>query len=312
MTVALFRKGPCTVKLGGATIGQTEGDVVFKYSPEWKPFTPDQSTGPQGAFIVSETCEVTVPLILSGDGRELFKANLMPAGLKKVNPAEDSGATTVSGAHVAGATTLAVVSGAAVTDEQIIRIGSGSTTEFRRISAIVSNDLTVAALTYAHANGEAVQEVFGSYLSGDEAVGQTSISVNSESHFTAGDLVFIGEGAAGELRTVASTSSGVVVLTEAIAFAHSSGELIMRLDADPELKYTVGNNRANVQFAELLIDPVDGSDDIVVYKAICTGEIELALKKEEETVVELTFVGIEDITRTNGDRLASIGLQSVA
>ena len=312
MSVALYRKGPCTVKFGGAVIGQTEGDVVFKYSPQWKTFTPDQSTGPQAAFIVSESVEVKIPLVPRADAWEIMRANGMPAGLKKVNPAEDSGATTVSGAHVAGATTLAVVSGAAVTDEQIIRIGSGATTEFRRISNIATNNLTVTALTYAHANGEAVQEVFGSYLTGDEAVGQTSLSINDDAQFTAGDLISIGEGTLTELRVVASVSAGIVVVTESIAFAHLSGTLVMRLDATPELKMTLGNNRDNVQFGQLTIDPLDGSDDIVVYKAICTGEIELALKKEEETVMEMTFVGIEDTSRSNGDRLASIGLQSVS
>ena len=55
MTVALVQKGPCSVKYGGATLGQTEGDVVFKYSPKWRLFTPDQSLGPQDAFIISES-----------------------------------------------------------------------------------------------------------------------------------------------------------------------------------------------------------------------------------------------------------------
>lgn len=312
MTVALFRKGPCTVKLGGAIIGQTEGDVVFKYSPEWRMVLPDQTTGPQSSFLVSESVEAVVPLLPRADALELIKGNVMPGGLKQATPTDDDGASTVDGTHVAGATTLNVADGTEFADEKIIRIGSGLTREYRRISAIASDALTVAALTFAHSAGEAVAEVLGSYFSADEAIGQTVLSVNDETDFTADDYVMIGQGSRAEVRKISSTATGTITVDEPIAFAHLEQELIFVLDSDPKLKITVGNNRSDVQFAELLIDPLDGSDDIKIYKALCTSEIELALKKGEETVLELTYVGIEDTSRSNGDRLAAVGLQSVA
>jgi len=312
MTVALFRKGPCTVKLGGAVIGQTEGDVVFKYSPEWRMVLPDQSTGAQSSFLVSESVEAVVPLLPRADALELIKGNAMPGGLKLATPTDDDGASTVDGDHVAGVTTLNVDDGGEFADEKIIRIGSGTTREYRRISAIVSDALTVAALTFAHASGEAVAEVLGSYFSADEAVGQTALSVNDETDFADGAYVMIGQGSRMEVRKVSSTSTGVLNIDEPLAFAHSAQELIMVLDSDPKLKMTVGNNRSDVQFAELLIDPLDGSDDIKIYKALCTSEVEIALKKGEESVIELTYTGVEDTTRSNGDRLAAVGLQSVA
>lgn len=311
MTVALHRKGPATIYYGGANIGQTEGDITVKYAPEWKQFTPDQSTGPQGSFLINESVEIKIPLILRADAYELIRANAMPSGLKKVTPTPGAASSTVDGAHVAGDTVLTVADGTNFTTDDIIQIGTGQTREFRKITKS-SNDFTVAALTYAHANGEDVINVLGTALSGAEAVGQTSLSVTDETDFVAGRVVAIGSGASLELRVVASTSSGVLVVTEAIGFAHASGELVMMLDADPKLRVGIGNNRSDIQFATLVIDPLDGSDDIKLWKALCTSEVELPIKKEEESIVELTFVGIEDTTRSNGDRLLSIGDLSVS
>ena len=244
MTVAIYRKGPCTVKLGGISIGQTEGDVVFKYSPQWKMFTPDQSLGSQGAFIVSESVEVKVPLIPRADALELVHAHAFPAGLVQVTK----------------------------------KVGGGDST-----------------------------------LSGSEAIGETTITVASGTNFAIGDLIVIGEGLpTAEIRVLTNVSTNDLVFAEPTAYLHASGEVVQELDADPKIKITLGNNRSGIDYAELLIDPLDGSDDIKVYKAICTAEVELALKKEEESVIELTYMGIEDTTRNNGDRLAAIGLQSVA
>ena len=77
MTVAIFRSGPANITYGGVDIGQTKGDVVFKYTPEWRLFQPDQSTGPQGAFIVNEAVELTVPLIPRKDALNLIQANII-------------------------------------------------------------------------------------------------------------------------------------------------------------------------------------------------------------------------------------------
>lgn len=244
MTVPLFRKGPCTVKLGGISIGQTEGDVVFKYSPEWRLFMPDQSTGPQGAFLVSESVEVVVPLVPRADALELVHSHAMPAGLINVTKKSGGGDSTLANA---------------------------------------------------------------------EPKGQTTITVAAGTNFAIGDLIVIGEGTPyAEIRTLTGVSTNDLTFAEELGYDHASGEVVQELDADPKIKVSVGNNRDNVRFAELLIDPLDGSDDIKVYQAICTGELELALKKGEESVIELTFAGIEDTTRNNGDRLAAIGLQSVA
>lgn len=240
MTVALVQKSPCTVKYGGATIGQTEGDVVFKYKPEWRLFRPDQSLGPQSAFITSEQIEVTIPLVPRADVYDIVRAHMFAAGLIKGTPKVSSPLATTLGAA--------------------------------------------------------------------EAAGQTVLTVAAETNATAGDVIIINRGAANaEVRVVASATTGEVTITEPLAFDHASGESVDELDADPKLRVGLGNNRSNIGFAELLIDPVDGSPDIKLYKAFCNSEIEYAYKKEEETIIELTYVALEDTSRANGDRMASIG-----
>lgn len=245
MTVQIYRSGPANITYGGVDVGQTKGDVVFKYTPEWRMFMPDQSTGAQGAFIVNEAVELTIPLIPRADALNIIQANTLPASLKMATKKVGGGDTTITGAEVAGTTVLAV---------------------------------------------------------GDE------------SNFTDGEYVIIDEGTAkGEIAVVASTSVGQITLAApGLQYDHLAAATISSLDADPKLKVGIGGNRPNIQFAPILVTPVDGSDSIQLYKSLCTSEPEFQVKKEEEMVIELTFVGIEDTTREAGDRLASIGLQSVA
>ena len=245
MTVAIFRSGPANITYGGVDIGQTKGDVVLKYTPEWRMFMPDQSTGAQGAFIVNEAIELTVPLIPRADALNIIQANILPASLKKGTVAASGGDTT---------------------------------------------------------------------LNGDAAAAETVISVTSETDFDTGDLVLIdGDKANAEVDEVASTGVGEITLVApGLQFAHLSGATMIELDADPKLRLGIGGNRDNIAFAALVVTPTDGSDVIKLYKALCTSEPEFSVKKEEEMLVELTYVGLEDTSRVAGDRLASIGDQSVA
>lgn len=58
--------------------------------------------------------------------------------------------------YQAGATLITVTSGTGITVDKLITIGTGATKEVRRVLGVATNDLTVAPLTYAHANAEAV------------------------------------------------------------------------------------------------------------------------------------------------------------
>ncbi len=245
MTVAIFRSGPANITYGGVDIGQSKGDIVFKYTPEWRLFMPDQSTGAQAAFIVNEAVELSVPLIPRGDALNIIQANTLPASLKQATKKVSGGDTTITAAEVVGTTVLAV---------------------------------------------------------------------GSETDFSDGEFVIIDEGTAkGEIAVVATTSVGeITIASPGLQYDHLAGASISSLDPDPLLKVGIGGNRDFIQFAPILVTPLDGSDPIQLYKALCTSEPEFSVKKEEEMVVELTWVGIEDTSREAGDRLASIGLQSVA
>ena len=104
----------------------------------------------------------------------------------------------------------------------------------------------------------------------------------------------------------------VTLASPGLQFDHLSGATMIELDPDPKLRMGIGGNRDNIALAPLLVTPTDGSDPILLYKALCTSEPEFSIKKEEEMLVELTYIGLEDTSRVAGDRLASIGDQSVA
>jgi hypothetical protein len=63
---------------------------------------------------------------------------------------------------------------------------------------------------------------------------------------------------------------------------------------------------------ELVLHPVanavnDLSDDVVLYKAVATGKVELNYKVDEETIVEVEFTALIDETRNDGDQLGMLG-----
>jgi hypothetical protein len=74
-------------------------------------------------------------------------------------PVSPAVATTIDGTEAAGQTTVSVddATGLSVGDSIVIDRG-GSTEEVRTITAISTNDLTVAALTYAHVTSDTVEK----------------------------------------------------------------------------------------------------------------------------------------------------------
>jgi len=69
---------------------------------------------------------------------------------------------------------------------------------------------------------------YKTFLSGDEASGQTVLSVVSEDSFATNDYILIGNPAFErcELRKIASTGSGSLTISAATSHAHASGTLI--------------------------------------------------------------------------------------
>jgi len=58
---------------------------------------------------------------------------------------------------------------------------------------------------------------------------------------------------------------------------------------------------------ELVINPTDGSEDIVFYKAVPVDSVELGYEVDNERVVEVKFEALVDCNKTDGNLLGHIG-----
>ena len=56
------RIGRSNVKYGGVDLGFTEGEITMTYTPEFRDFTPDQSTLVLKKFLLNEGLALSVPL----------------------------------------------------------------------------------------------------------------------------------------------------------------------------------------------------------------------------------------------------------
>lgn len=80
-------------------------------------------------------------------------------------------------------------------------------------------------------------------------------------------------------------------------------------------RLTLGKNagaRLASLAAALVLHPLvngasDRTEDVVLYKAVVHGEVELGFKVEDERVVEVEFIALIDTTKSNGSWLGLIG-----
>ncbi len=148
-------------------------------------------------------------------------------------------------------------------------------------------------------------------LDGAHAAGVASIEVALITNFDDGDKIIVGTGVNSEVAVIAGTPSGTTIaLAFGLQFDHADLEAVKEVDG-AKLKFSVGGLVTEPATAALLIDPVDGSDDIAVYRAFVMDEVELSLTKEEEVVIGVTYTALLDTTRTAGDQLYSVGDQTV-
>lgn len=80
-------------------------------------------------------------------------------------------------------------------------------------------------------------------------------------------------------------------------------------------KVTLGSKagkRASAHAAQLVLHPIansagDRSEDVVIWKAVSTGELVIGMKNDGEKILECTFEGLVDESRTDGSLLGLIG-----
>ena len=157
------RIGRSNVKYGGVDLGFTEGEITMTYTPEFRDFTPDQSTLVLKKFLLNEGVALSVPLAQSL-AKSLARGKAFGAGELKAGALGGGGSSTSDGATVAGATEINVqaAAGSTFTDGNFILVGTGLTAEMVEIDSIATDTLTLKAetpLQFDHADGEAIIEV---------------------------------------------------------------------------------------------------------------------------------------------------------
>lgn len=138
--------------------------------------------------------------------------------------------TTSTGATSAGATTITLTSASGfVTGQQII-VDTGYNQEFRKISGVASNTITVAdAFNYAHASGVTVVTGTSTTTTATSAANATTITVASVTGITAGttiiqiDVNSPSGVTTSEIRKVTTIATLTLTLDVALVYAHGSG-----------------------------------------------------------------------------------------
>lgn len=147
-------------------------------------------------------------------------------------------------------------------------------------------------------------------------VGAVTIDLDAgeAANFDINDWILLGSGPTAELVQMVSKAVDVITLQAAtpIQFAHAIGEPAIESDIT-KVRIAIGNPVASEAPTGVLdIIPLDGSDPVRFFKAQVADEIEITFQKGEETIVEIPFEALEDTSRARGDRLFSLGDQSVA
>ena len=140
-----------------------------------------------------------------------------------------------------------------------------------------------------------------------------SVQAGKGVDFSAGNFILVGTGLTAEMVQIASIATDDLTLEDAtpIQFDHADEDAVIEVDPT-KVRIAIGDPSViELPTAVLDIIPLDGSDPIRIYKALVGDEIEIVLQKGEETVVEVPFMALADESRPAGDRLMSIGDQTV-
>ena len=157
------RIGRSNVKYGGVDLGFTEGEITMTYTPEFRDFTPDQSTLVLKKFLLNEGVALSV-LLAQSVAKALARGKAFGAGELKAGALGGGGSSTSAGSISVGGTIVSVQAGQGVnfTVGNFILVGTGLTAEMVQIASIATDDLTLETATpiqFAHADGDAVVEV---------------------------------------------------------------------------------------------------------------------------------------------------------
>lgn len=143
-------------------------------------------------------------------------------------PAATPTATTLSAPATAGATSITVTSGTGFVIGQQVVVDTGGLQEFRLISNVVTNAITLAdALSYAHASGVAVSTGTTTTLSAPSLAAATTVTVTSPTGIVVGTIIQIDVNSVSgnttsEIRKVTNVVTDTLTLDTALVYAHAS------------------------------------------------------------------------------------------
>lgn len=215
-----------------ALIGATMEDNVFRVVQEKGAPKVNGAPGPiKGMdYVSSETAELQATILnLSNEILGLaVPGSTSVAGDSAA--AATTTATTLDGATAVGDTVFDVTDATGLAIGDTIQIGAAGSREFRDITDVSTNTLTVDyPLALAHANLDAVLEVTKTTLSADAEIGSTNLKVASVAGLAVGDYLRFGESAEYEVRQltfVGTTGAGGTGVSFAFPTAkrHRSGD----------------------------------------------------------------------------------------
>ena len=200
--------------LDGTLQGATMEDNLFRVVQEKGAPKINGTPGPVKGldYISSETAELQVTVLTLSPA---ILAMAIPGSASVAGAgtaAATTTATTLSGATAVGDTDIDVVDATGLIVGDTIQIGAAGAREFRDITVVATNNLTVDyPLAYAHASADPVLEVTKTTLSADAEVGSTNVKIASVAGLAVGDYLRIGESAEAEVREltfVGTTGAG--------------------------------------------------------------------------------------------------------
>jgi hypothetical protein len=100
--------------------------------------------------------------------------------------------------------------------------------------------------------------------------------------------------------TVPLAESTLANITKAIGTASATSATLSKVGSKT-------GKRLNAVAGELFLNPTDGSEDVVFYKAVPVESVELNYEIDNERIVEVTFEALVDESKTDGNLLGHIG-----
>jgi len=122
--------------------------------------------------------------------------------------------------------------------------------------------------------------------------------------------VLIGENLQMKLSLAEQTLANMKVALPGAS--HETGAEGSRLEIGRNCGYELDNEAHLLRLHPIANEASDLSEDVVIYKAVAVEAVETNYKVDEQRVLEVTFQALIDETKSEGNRLGHIGVDSIS